>query len=620
MTIYILVSLHTDGAEQFCSDFHSLYMDKSSYYGQCRVAGAAVEFVVFGSQAKLTSCKLDYKGLKKEVITGTNASSFFLYETIKVYVESKLSSYGNDSRFYILNDVNDICHWESPRVSSNSHRTMQSYFSQLVLVDLSNFVLHDVFGCGPGCNQACPHCRATHKICDEEAVKQHTTMEQIGLCMNSGCTKTLPICQRSALLAHSREHVPPCQSCKSLRGSCLAPCWKCKKQVCGSFSCPCVEKATHVERIKRMACPTCAKDCNFSGRLGLESHFQHCKYKSSWKDQCPCGLYFVDHEHKNRHIEGKKGCKLYIPPLAAVSKKYEDDRFYLAPTKPTPAKSLPTPVPANGLARSLVKDICRAFEKENHTMYSISEPELSHYREISDAISTILRSSGIVAETKGFGSADKGTGVPGYVDVDMLVVINNFVPTKRKEYASTFRKLLQDAGANLKNSADDIQQVEFNGVEFDLVLVGASAEDNDKRAAGFAEARHNVRELRAIVKTDNYVKEVIRAVKYWSKRSYPAGGIKSCLIEAIVLAQYTAAKTELTALTSQQQRRLVLFKTFFTFIVASADSAVARSTAVVPGTNSKPSADLVTELMSTAPITAEQRAVAGQVSQQLLDL
>eukprot|EP01032_Pedospumella_encystans_P014901 gene14901-17095_t len=546
MTIYILVSLHTDGAEQFCGDFHSLYMDKSSYYGQCRVAGAAVEFVVFGSQAKLTSCKLDYKGLKKEVITGTNASSFFLYETIKVYVESKLSSYGNDSRFYILNDVNDICHWESPRVSSNSHRTMQSYFSQLVLVDLSNFVLHDVFGCGPGCIQACPHCRATHKL------------------------------QVSSRLVLSS----------------LLDMQEASMQI---FFVP-------------------------IGREGLESHFQHCKYKSSWKDQCPCGLFFVDHEHKNRHIEAKKRCKEYVPPPPAVSKKYEDNKFYLAPTTPTPATSLPTPAPANGFARSLVRDICLAFEKENYTLYTISGPELSHYRQISDAISSILRSSGIVAETKGFGSADKGTGVPGFVDVDMLVIINNFDPTKRKEYALTFRKLLQDAGANLKNSADDIQQVEFNGVEFDLVLVGANAEDNDKRAAHFAEARHNVRELRAIVKTDNYVKEVIRAVKYWSKRSFPAGGIKSCLIEAIVLAQYTTAKAELTALPSQQQRRLALFKKFFTFVVASANSTATISTAVVPGTNSKPSADLVRELMSTAPITAEQRVVVGQVSQQLLDL
>lgn len=623
-----------DGAEEFCRNFLSYYSEIKpyAYSPNLRVHGLEAEFVVFGSQEKLDLCDLDYKFVKREAVPNSNAkivNKFAVSEHIKAFVEPNTSGYANN-KFYILNEVVDESYWNFPSLPrGNYYSSVQPYFSKLVLIDPACYVQHDVFGCGSGCNQQkCGKCGDSYKLCDQIAVHRHTTSIQSGLCLNSGCKEVFPMCQSSLLVAHSREHISPCQSCHASHGSCMHHCSYCMNKKCKVVLCQCRVKAVEVERSSRilyMKCPACVKQ--MGSRQGLETHFQHCQggmLRYPWVTTCNCGFPFMDEDHKKKHIEGKKKCKFYVssppPPPPAVPRKktYDDDLMYSPRVLPVQTKTESTSI--SGFSRSLLREIRRAFEFENSALYTISEPELSHYKNISATVSTTLRTSGIVAETVGFGSADKGTGVPGYVDVDMLVVINNFDPTKRKEYAATFRKLLQDAGANLKYSADDIQQVEFNGVEFDLVLVGANAEDNDKRAAGFAEARHNVRELRAIVKTDNYVKEVIRAVKYWSKRSFPAGGIKSCLIEAIVLAQYTAAKAELTALPSQQQRRLVLFKKFFAFIAASADSAVARSTAVVPGTNGKPSADLVTDLMSTAPITAEQRVVAGQVSQQLLDL
>jgi hypothetical protein len=66
-------------------------------------------------------------------------------------------------------------------------------------------------------------------------------------------------------------------------------------------------------------------------------------------------------------------------------------------------------------------------------------------------------------------------------------------------------------------------------------LVGYDDAHNDERAKNFKKGLENVTDFKASLGTDGFVLDVIRACKYWVKRTAIEPSLKSVLIENIVL-------------------------------------------------------------------------------------
>jgi predicted nucleotidyltransferase len=165
------------------------------------------------------------------------------------------------------------------------------------------------------------------------------------------------------------------------------------------------------------------------------------------------------------------------------------------------------------------------------------------------------------------GSLAKGTAVPGYADVDIVVMFNKFTATALGR--ADLRKRVETALKNKESTAvfegaDDIVVCSYKDVSFDLILVGKCDAQNDARAVDFKKGLEDVNLLKARIGTNGFVLDVIRACKYWAKRSAIEPALKSVLIEKIVLmlwGQQPRAQAEPLAAVKQR-----LFLSFLEYL------------------------------------------------------
>jgi hypothetical protein len=163
------------------------------------------------------------------------------------------------------------------------------------------------------------------------------------------------------------------------------------------------------------------------------------------------------------------------------------------------------------------------------------------------------------------GSLAKGTAVPGFADVDLVLMFNDFSPARR----DTLRERVEVALATEKciavfSGASDIVACSYKDVSFDLILVGKNDAHNDKRAVDFKKGLEDVNLFKARIGTNGFVLDVIRACKLWAKRSAIEPALKSVLIEKIVLvlwAQEPRAQAEPLAAVKQR-----LFLSFLEYL------------------------------------------------------
>lgn len=341
---------------------------------------------------------------------------------------------------YFVNDVTDEDFWSAPQSDS-----FDPYWSDLQLVD-ANIVLHEKFGCGVG-KVRCEHCSVQYKKCDVDATAKHRFVRSGGCC-NSGCSHTFALCKRDDLVAHKKTHLPLCLTCGTLQGACVIQCYACRNTYCSQSQCECRRAAEERERktyVKQGKCPACTTKSPYT-RQGLEGHFQHCAKNLPWRvklwDKCQCGFFFLDKDHQREHTTGKNKCRQFVAPQvpAAPKKRYDDTLLYNIPSS-SPAVQPITDSSNNVFARGIVRLICGAFDTENSPLYTLSQDEITTIKSASEEINKAVGSSGIVAETTGFASADKGTGVSGFCDVDVLVAINGFDPARKADHKKSFSLL-----------------------------------------------------------------------------------------------------------------------------------------------------------------------------------
>jgi hypothetical protein len=161
------------------------------------------------------------------------------------------------------------------------------------------------------------------------------------------------------------------------------------------------------------------------------------------------------------------------------------------------------------------------------------------------------------------GSLAKGTAVPGFADVDLVVMFNKFsaTPSGRADLRKRVEAVLKNEQATaVFRGADDIVVCSYKDVSFDLILVGKNDMQNDKRAVRFKEGLEDVTEFGINIDTNGFVLDVIRACKYWAKRIAIEPSLKSVLIEKIVLMLWTQQpRTPSESLAAVKQRLFLAF-------------------------------------------------------------
>lgn len=214
------------------------------------------------------------------------------------------------------------------------------------------------------------------------------------------------------------------------------------------------------------------------------------------------------------------------PPPVAVAPP-------VARSVPVYSSQLPPRVPSAGqdpIQFALANTVARNFGTVDYPMWTLTPDERETCRAARSKIQERLRqvdgvSIGAINEQ---GSFPKNTVIPGFLDGDMVLTINEPVPSR-----DDFISRVNNNDFTFFPSGNEILTCKFEGMEFDLVLKGP----------GHNRFSDTVESISAVVKrlpeSDRArVCSYIRACKYWVKRQNGKFPVKSFVVEQIIIALF----------------------------------------------------------------------------------
>jgi hypothetical protein len=211
----------------------------------------------------------------------------------------------------------------------------------------------------------------------------------------------------------------------------------------------------------------------------------------------------------------------------------------------------------------LVASLYQSLERKNDPMFSLSSYENDAISKHTQDLVLTLQSLRCVsvAKIKHQGSMPKHTAIPGFVDVDIVVYLNNVEIDEAStsiRNASLFQMTGGRGGVQFLNSSAEVLQCIYKDINFDLVL-------NKSKDPTFNDGPKSVETLLEKVGPDcDYVFDVIRAGKYWVKRHSDvvneSNRIKSYQVEDLVLELHHSSRH--SSATTTLQKKLQLFRDF----------------------------------------------------------
>lgn len=228
--------------------------------------------------------------------------------------------------------------------------------------------------------------------------------------------------------------------------------------------------------------------------------------------------------------------------------------------------------------REILAQLSRS-DVENNIFLTLSEAEIKKYNEVAQEVIQKLQQTSCalirVAKVVKSGSVDKKTALPGYSDVDFVIQLASYDPSKRSDYAIVIKDNLKTlSGMIILPCADDIILTIYKEIFVDITITGDDPNALDNRAARYYQAGKEIADILECIGSDNFVREVICGCKYVIKR-IPAVSLKSCLIEQVVLQQFKANREIFSSGASSAaglsnsltlaDKRKKLFKLFFQF-------------------------------------------------------
>eukprot|EP01033_Poteriospumella_lacustris_P003373 gene3373-2496_t len=219
---------------------------------------------------------------------------------------------------------------------------------------------------------------------------------------------------------------------------------------------------------------------------------------------------------------------------------------------PPPAQVAPRPSEGSIVVdpqfhRSLARQVFASLDEQNSPMITLSPGERLRVLNASNDVKNGLQHvPGLsVSRIGNSGSIAKNTAVPHSVDVDMVVFLNDFEPSKVKDYARAIKSALASRECRFLSSADDILECVYGSINIDIVLTSA-AETRNPRYREFQEGPEAVTYLKEIIGDNNaWVAEVVRAAKFWVMRCNDCDHlrVKSLAVELVVLEVFKASHT-----------------------------------------------------------------------------
>lgn len=197
--------------------------------------------------------------------------------------------------------------------------------------------------------------------------------------------------------------------------------------------------------------------------------------------------------------------------------------------------------------RSLARQVFASLDEQNSSMITLSPGERMRVLNASNDVKNSLQHvpSLSVSRIGNSGSIAKNTAVPHSVDVDMVVFLNDFEPSKVPDYACAIKSELASRECRFLSSADDILECVYGSINIDIVLTSA-AETRNPRYREFQEGPEAVTYFKEIIGDNNaWVAEVVRAAKYWVMRCNDCDHlrVKSLAVELVVLEVFKASRT-----------------------------------------------------------------------------
>lgn len=197
----------------------------------------------------------------------------------------------------------------------------------------------------------------------------------------------------------------------------------------------------------------------------------------------------------------------------------------------TPAReSLPLKQGQDPHLVALTREVSKNFAVVDYFVWTLMPSEREECARKRGEVQEHLRQIGLsVAETQEQGSFKKNTVVPGFVDGDIVVKINNFSP---EIHSKKIEELLEEKGFTFFESCNEIKICNYDGMDFDLVLRDAT------KPSRFSDAGENIVSVVGRLGNDrDRICSMMRAAKYWVKRqkNFP---VKSFVVEQILVLMY----------------------------------------------------------------------------------
>ena len=271
------------------------------------------------------------------------------------------------------------------------------------------------------------------------------------------------------------------------------------------------------------------------------------------------------------------GCEFHMNNPVTVYRPNSTPSRALVPNPPlSPTPVQPPAAPAikiiidENFERHLVNSISHELQTtQDSTVFSLSKAERNRAVTIAQELDTeIKKIEGLnVAEIKRSGSIKKHTAVPGYADVDLVLLLNDFQIGKVE--SGEYKQLITDAltviGVDFLSSGNDIFPCIYKGIEIDLVITAKDENflNTHRRYKDFADPVCGSSFIKGLIPRDSdWVYEVIRAAKYWTKR-HPTDHekrLKSMAVELIVVELFLQGNLP------NSEKKVELFKRFLKFV------------------------------------------------------
>jgi hypothetical protein len=197
------------------------------------------------------------------------------------------------------------------------------------------------------------------------------------------------------------------------------------------------------------------------------------------------------------------------------------------------------PQPNIQFEADLVDSLKEALRRKNHPMLTLSSYDKEEIHAVTSELKSNLQALTCISidEVRNQGSIFKNTGIPGFVDVDIVLILNEIrkpadIADRRAKIVDEMKQRLP--GVDFLSGAPDILPCQFKGISFDLVLTSRKLDSDRHRS--FCTEHASAPSMIAEVGDDDYVFDAIRACKYWIKRHRVHNPLKSFEVDRIVLS------------------------------------------------------------------------------------